>query len=106
MPERSPASTWTSPICCGRLRRNRVPGRMGVADLPSHSPQSAALARELRRRGFRFIGPTTAYSLMQATGMVDDHIEGCWVPPVGAPGAPAALGPGLFTPRAAHGGQW
>lgn len=67
------------------------PRPAGVADLPSHSPQSAALARELRRRGFRFIGPTTAYSLMQATGMVDDHIEGCWVPPVGAPGAPAAL---------------
>lgn len=67
------------------------PRPAGVADSPSHSPQSAALARDLRRRGLRFIGPTTAYSLMQATGMVDDHIEGCWVPPTGAPGVPAAL---------------
>jgi DNA-3-methyladenine glycosylase I len=41
------------------------------------------MARELRRRGFRFVGPTTAYALMQATGMVDDHIRDCWVP-VGA----------------------
>jgi DNA-3-methyladenine glycosylase I len=37
------------------------------------------MARELRRRGFRFVGPTTAYALMQATGMVDDHLVGCWL---------------------------
>ncbi len=49
------------------------------ADVPSHSPESAALARDLKRRGFRFIGPTTAYALMQATGMVDDHIRDCAV---------------------------
>jgi DNA-3-methyladenine glycosylase I len=36
------------------------------------------MARELKRRGFRFLGPTTAYALMQATGMVDDHVVGCW----------------------------
>jgi DNA-3-methyladenine glycosylase I len=36
------------------------------------------MARELKRRGFRFVGPTTAYALMQATGMVDDHVVGCW----------------------------
>jgi DNA-3-methyladenine glycosylase I len=41
------------------------------------------MARELKRRGFRFVGPTTAYALMQATGMVDDHIRGCWVPSLG-----------------------
>ena len=35
----------------------------------------------LAARGFRFVGPTTAYALMQATGMVDDHIASCWVPP-------------------------
>ncbi len=40
------------------------------------------MARELKRRGFRFVGPTTAYALMQATGMVDDHLRTCWVPPV------------------------
>jgi DNA-3-methyladenine glycosylase I len=49
------------------------------ADVPSTSPESAALARDLKRRGFRFIGPTTAYALMQATGMVDDHIRDCAV---------------------------
>ncbi len=51
-----------------------------AAAVPSQTPESAALAAELRRRGFRFVGPTTAYALMQATGMVDDHIAGCWVP--------------------------
>jgi DNA-3-methyladenine glycosylase I len=51
-------------------------------DVPSQTPESAALARELRRRGFRFVGPTTAYALMQATGMVDDHVADCWVPRV------------------------
>lgn len=54
-----------------------------VADVPSQTVQSRALARELRTRGFRFVGPVTAYALMQATGMVDDHLEGCWAPPAG-----------------------
>lgn len=49
------------------------------ADVPASSPESAALACDLKRRGFRFIGPTTAYALMQATGMVDDHIRDCAV---------------------------
>ncbi len=44
----------------------------------STSPESTAMARELKRRGFRFVGPTTAYALMQATGMVNDHVTGCW----------------------------
>jgi DNA-3-methyladenine glycosylase I len=48
------------------------------ADVPATSPESIALAKELKRRGFRFVGPTTAYALMQATGMVDDHIATCW----------------------------
>jgi DNA-3-methyladenine glycosylase I len=38
------------------------------------------MAKELKKRGFRFVGPTTAYALMQACGLVDDHIEGCLVP--------------------------
>ena len=52
-----------------------------VDDVPTVTPESAAMAAELRRRGFRFVGPTTAYALMQATGMVDDHIGSCWVEP-------------------------
>jgi DNA-3-methyladenine glycosylase I len=51
-----------------------------LADVPATTPESTAMARELKRRGFRFVGPTTAYALMQATGMVDDHLQACWVP--------------------------
>jgi DNA-3-methyladenine glycosylase I len=47
-------------------------------DVPAVTPQSTDLSKELRRRGFRFVGPTTMYALMQATGMVDDHFEGCF----------------------------
>lgn len=50
-------------------------------EIPAFTKQSTAMARELKRRGFRFVGPTTAYALMQATGMVDDHVRACWVPP-------------------------
>jgi len=46
-------------------------------DLQSVTPESKALAKELKRRGFRFVGPTTAYSLMQAAGLVNDHLGGC-----------------------------
>jgi DNA-3-methyladenine glycosylase I len=51
-----------------------------ASEIPSATDESKAMARELKRRGFRFVGPTTAYALMQATGMVDDHIRDCWVP--------------------------
>ena len=50
------------------------------ADIPAATPESTALAKELKKRGFRFVGPTTAYAMMQACGLVDDHIEGCLVP--------------------------
>ena len=45
--------------------------------MPAQTPESAALAKELKRRGFRFVGPTTLYALMQACGVVDDHLAGC-----------------------------
>jgi DNA-3-methyladenine glycosylase I len=48
-----------------------------LAEVPAQTPESKALAKELKRRGFAFVGPTTAYALMQATGMVDDHVQGC-----------------------------
>jgi DNA-3-methyladenine glycosylase I len=50
------------------------------AEVPSITPESTAMAKALKKRGFRFVGPTTAYALMQATGMVDDHLAGCHVP--------------------------
>jgi DNA-3-methyladenine glycosylase I len=49
-----------------------------VADVPATSAESVAMAKELKRRGFAFVGPTTAYALMQATGMVDDHVADCF----------------------------
>jgi DNA-3-methyladenine glycosylase I len=49
-----------------------------LADVPATSAESVAMARELKRRGFVFVGPTTAYALMQATGMVDDHVADCF----------------------------
>jgi DNA-3-methyladenine glycosylase I len=47
------------------------------ADIPAVSPESTAMAKELKRRGFAFVGPTTAYAHMQATGMVNDHLASC-----------------------------
>lgn len=47
--------------------------------VPAQSPQSRALARDLRAHGWRFVGPTTAYAAMQACGLVDDHLAGCSV---------------------------
>lgn len=49
-----------------------------MADVPALTAESTAMAGGLKRRGFRFVGPTTAYALMQATGMVDDHVATCW----------------------------
>ena len=43
----------------------------------THSPESHALARDLKRRGWRFVGPTTVYAFMQAMGLVNDHLNGC-----------------------------
>jgi DNA-3-methyladenine glycosylase I len=55
----------------------RQPAPTGVGQVPATTPESVAMAAELKRRGFRFVGPTTAYALMQATGMVDDHLADC-----------------------------
>ena len=49
-----------------------------LGDVPATSPESVAMAKELKRRGLRFVGPTTCYALMQATGIVDDHVRDCW----------------------------
>jgi DNA-3-methyladenine glycosylase I len=50
-----------------------------LGDVPATTTESTALARELKRRGFRFVGPTTAYATMQAAGIVNDHLAGCVV---------------------------
>jgi DNA-3-methyladenine glycosylase I len=60
-------------------RRDRRPA--SLAEVPATTPESTALAKSLKRQGFAFVGPTTAYAAMQACGLVDDHVEGCFVPP-------------------------
>ncbi len=54
------------------------PRPVSFADVPATTPESAAMSKALRKRGFRFVGSTTMYALMQSAGMVDDHVEGCW----------------------------
>jgi len=54
------------------------PPPLEMGDLPAQTPESAALAKALKRHGFAFVGPTTMYALQQAVGMVDDHLAGCW----------------------------
>jgi DNA-3-methyladenine glycosylase I len=66
---------WTH-APAGRRRAPRT-----LEDLPAVTHESTALAKELKRRGFRFVGPTTAYATMQACGVVNDHLAGCWVRP-------------------------
>lgn len=57
----------------------QTPAPTRMADLPSRTPSSAALARDLKRLGFTFVGPTTVYAAMQACGLVNDHLLGCVV---------------------------
>lgn len=53
------------------------PAPRTVEEVPTTSPESVALAKELKRRGFAYVGPTTMYALMEATGLVNDHLAGC-----------------------------
>ena len=53
------------------------PRRITRDDIPAITPESEALAKALKKRGFRFVGPTTAYAHMQAVGVVNDHVAGC-----------------------------
>jgi DNA-3-methyladenine glycosylase I len=49
-----------------------------LGDVPAVTVESTAMSKALKAQGFRFVGPTTMYALMQSAGMVDDHVEGCW----------------------------
>jgi DNA-3-methyladenine glycosylase I len=69
------------------------PAPMSMAEIPAATTESAALAKELKRRGFRQLGPTTVYAMMQACGLVDDHLAGCSAR-VRPSGFPAEAGPG------------
>jgi DNA-3-methyladenine glycosylase I len=56
--------------------RNAAPA--SFAEVPAVTPESTAMSKELRKRGFKFVGATTMYALMQSSGMVDDHVAGCF----------------------------
>jgi DNA-3-methyladenine glycosylase I len=58
------------------------PSTPAPRDIPTQSPESEALSKDLRARGFRFVGPTIIYAFMQAVGLVNDHLEGCFVRPL------------------------
>ncbi|MEV4713745.1 DNA-3-methyladenine glycosylase I [Micromonospora sp. NPDC049374] len=73
LPEGLSALLWSFAPPPGGAR----PG--SAAAVPALTDASTAMAKALKKRGFRFVGPTTAYALMQATGMVDDHLAGCHV---------------------------
>src|SRR5262249_28159590 len=59
----------------GRPRQNAWRSR---ADVPAHTAEAGALSKDLRKRGFTFVGPTICYAFMQAVGMVNDHLVGCF----------------------------
>lgn len=59
----------------GRPRQNRW---RGMDEVPAETPESGAMSRDLKRRGFRFVGPTICYAFMQATGLVNDHLVDCF----------------------------
>lgn len=60
----------------------RMPGRVTMENIPAKTAESEAMSKELRSRGFRFVGPTICYAFMQAAGMVNDHISDCFKAPV------------------------
>jgi len=49
-----------------------------LGDIPSETAESRAMSKDLKKRGFRFVGPTVCYAFMQATGLVNDHVVGCY----------------------------
>ena len=60
-----------------RYAPDEQPVPRSMHDVPATTPESTALSQDLKRRGFRFVGPTTAYAFMQSMGLVDDHLAGC-----------------------------
>ncbi len=60
---------------------DRRPGEITFENMPAVTPQSQAMSRDLKKRGFRFVGPTICYAFMQAVGMVNDHISTCFLAP-------------------------
>lgn len=73
LPEGLAVKLWSYAPTAERVRP------VSFAEVPASTPTSTSMSKDLKKLGFRFVGPTTAYALMQATGMVDDHLEPCFV---------------------------
>ena len=70
-----PTVAWRRSSTASAPRATREPS--APAEVPTTSPESVALSKALRKRGFGFVGPTTMHALMEATGLVDTHLVGC-----------------------------
>ncbi len=84
LPDGLAALLWSYAPAASRARP------ASFADLTPTTPESTAMAKDLKKRGFRFVGPTTAYALMQAVGMADDHLVDCFVKPAARRRSPRA----------------
>ena len=73
--ERGSLADYLWDVVGGEPRRNAW---RALGDIPAETPESRSLSRDLKRRGFRFVGPTTCYAFMQAVGMVNDHVTSCF----------------------------
>ena len=91
------AGTPLQELVWGHRPKPRRPVK-SIYDLPSTTPESVALSKELKRAGFRFVGPTTVYAAMQACGVVNDHIAGCHVRRAVQQEIDAKLGPNARRP--------
>lgn len=72
--QQTPFAEWLWSHVEGKPQRNQW---QRVEEIPVHTPLAEALALNLKKAGFQFLGPTTVYAFMQATGMVNDHLVGC-----------------------------
>ena len=73
--EHGPFADWLWDLVGGAPRTNRW---RSLSKVPAETPESRALSKALKAAGFRFVGPTTCYAFMQAVGMVNDHLVGCY----------------------------
>jgi DNA-3-methyladenine glycosylase I len=70
-----------------RFRPEPLPAPSDMGDVPPKTAESTAISKELKRRGWSFVGPTTVYAFMQSMGLVNDHLDGCAARPQSGPSA-------------------
>jgi DNA-3-methyladenine glycosylase I len=82
------AGTSLSELVWSHEPPRRAAPLRSIDEIPSQTPESAALSKAMRALGMRFVGPTTVYAFMQSAGIVDDHLAGCWRAGAGSDGGP------------------